>query len=131
MERLIYRSRALWPAPEAALDAILATSMPTNAGLSVTGVLGFTGRTYVQLLEGPAGALDLLLGRLRADPRHTDLTLLMRAPVVSRLVPGWTMARVDLAEPAPRVEALLRANDGLALAVLMANLAHQGATGVA
>jgi len=131
MERLIYRSRAVWPAPEAALDAILATAMSTNAGLSVTGVLGFTGWTYVQLLEGPSGALDLLLERLRADPRHTDLTVLARAPAASRLVPGWTMARVDLAEPAPRVEALLQANDGLALAVLMANLAHQGATGVA
>ncbi|NJC42698.1 hypothetical protein GGQ87_002993 [Brevundimonas alba] len=131
MERLVYRSRALWPDPETAMDDILRDSLWNNARGRITGALGFSGRTYVQLLEGPTASLDDLLAKLAADPRHTDLTILVRAPVSGRLVPGWTMARADLAAASPRVTDLLTSGDGLALAALLANLVHQGETGVA
>ena len=128
MERLVYRSTARWPAPEAALEVILPGAIVANARRAITGALGFSGRTYVQLLEGPAPSLDALLAQLHADPRHTGLEVLVRAPAGGRLLPGWSMARADLARSAPRVTDLLAAGDGLGLAVLLANLAHQGET---
>lgn len=130
MERLVYRSRAVWPAPGVALDGILTASVANNALRRITGALGFSGLTYVQLLEGPAESIEALLRQLHADPRHADLTVLVRAETDGRLVPGWTMARIDLAEASPKVGRLLETGDGLALAVLLANLAHQGETGV-
>ena len=130
MERLVYRSRAVWPAPAVALDGILKASVVHNAQGRITGALGFTGGTYVQLLEGPTESLEALLRRLYADPRHADVTVLVRAETDGRLVPGWSMARIDLAEAAPRATRLLEAGDGLALALLLANLVHHGHTGV-
>jgi hypothetical protein len=130
IERLIYQSRALWPAPENALDSILAASVAANARSGVTGALGFSGASYVQLLEGSPQALDALMGKLLADPRHTDLVVLTRSSAGARLVPGWSMARVDLAQVSPRVSSLLANGDGLGLMNLMANLVHGGFTDV-
>lgn len=130
IERLIYRSRALWPAPEAALDSILAVSVANNARFGITGALGFSGDSFVQLLEGTPAALDGLLDKLLADPRHTDLIILLRSPANRRLAPGWSMARADLAEASPRAGDLLARGDGLGLMNLMATLAHRGFTDI-
>ena len=128
IDRLIYRSQAEGVPPETALEPIFRVSVPKNARLEITGALGFTGRSYIQLLEGPGSALDDLLRTLRADPRHSRLRVLLRGPTQSRLLPRWSMARVDLARAAPQVEALLQADDGLGLTALMATLAHDGVT---
>ena len=128
MERIVYRSRAVQPPPMLALDSILAVSRSWNARSGVTGVLGVTGRTYIQLLEGPAEELDSLLERLRRDPRHKDLTVLARGPVSVRLVPGWSMARIDLSLLATEVTVLLQTRDGDSLAALLADMALQGET---
>lgn len=129
MDRLIYSSRAV-TAPLAALDDILQASIWHNARNLITGALGFSGPTWVQFLEGPAESLDSLLLQLRADPRHRDLTVLIRCSAENRMLPGWTMARVDLAQHAPKVAHLLESGDGLALIGLMGNLARKGVTGV-
>ena len=128
MERLVYRSRAVQPPPMLALDSILAVSQSWNTRTGVTGVLGVTGRTYIQFLEGPAEELDSLMERLHRDPRHTDVTVLTRGPVAVRLVPGWSMARIDLSLLATEVTALLQARDGDGLAALLADVARQGET---
>lgn len=130
MERLVYRSRAVWPAPAVALDGVLKVSVASNAQARITGALGFVGGTYVQLLEGPTESLEALMRRLYADPRHAEVTVLVRAETDGRLVPGWSMARTDLARAAPRATGLLETGDGLALALLLANLVHHGHTGV-
>jgi hypothetical protein len=130
MERLVYRSRAVWPLPAVALDGILQASLARNARDRVTGALGFVGGTYVQLLEGPADSLEALMRRLYADPRHAEVTVLVRAATDGRLVPGWSLARSDLAAAAPRATRLIETGDGLALALLLANLVHHGHTGV-
>lgn len=126
IDRLIYRSRAVGPRPELALEKIFQTSVPNNARLDVTGALAFSGGTYIQLLEGPSSALDTLMRSLDGDPRHTDLTILLRGGTARRLLPTWSMARVSLARFAPDVEALLGTDDGLGLMALMATLAHEG-----
>ena len=130
MERLIYLSRALSPEPAAALDDILEASVWRNPQLRITGALGFSGNTYVQFLEGPAESLDALLVHLRADPRHRDLTVLVRCSADNRMLPDWSMARVDLAQHAPKVTHLLESGDGLALIGLMGNLVRNGVTDV-
>lgn len=126
IDRLVYRSRAVGILPEVALDRVFRSSLPKNERLSITGALGFSGLTYVQLLEGPPAAIDELLRTLESDPRHTGLVILMRGASHRRLLPGWSMARVDLARLAPEVETLVKTNDGLGLIALMATLAHEG-----
>lgn len=126
IDRLIYRSRAVSVAPEVALEKIFRVSAPKNASLKITGALGYSERTYIQLLEGPPAAIDDLVKTLLADPRHTELTILLRGAAEGRLVPLWSMARVDIGRLTPEVNAMLRADDGLGLIALMATLAHKG-----
>lgn len=126
IDRLVYRSQAEGVPPEIALEKIYKVSSPKNARLQITGALGFSGWTYIQLLEGPRSSLDDLLGTLQADPRHAHLQVLLRGSSQRRLLPDWSMARVDLSRATPKVEVVLKTNDGLGLAVLMATLAHQG-----
>ena len=128
IERLVYRSRVVQPTPMTALEEILPVACVWNARWRITGALGFTGRTYVQFLEGPTASLDSLLERLRSDPRHTDLRVLARAPVAGRLAAGWTMARIDLTLLEAEVTALLDTGDGDGLAALLAGLVRRGET---
>lgn len=120
----------MWPQPQDALASILEASLWNNAREGITGALGFSGGHYVQLLEGTTAALDGLLTKLAADPRHQSLAILVREPVERRMLPGWSMARVDLIEHAPKVTRLLESGDGLALINLLGNLARAGVTTV-
>lgn len=126
IDRLVYRSRAVGIAPEVAVDRIFRVSVPKNAGLEITGALGFSGETYIQLLEGPPNAIDVLIRALKADVRHAQLRILLRASSERRLVPAWSMARANLAGLAPEVDNLLEVEDGLGLIALMATLVHEG-----
>ena len=63
---------------------------------------------------------------LERDPRHTELTILLRGGSERRLLPTWSMARVNLAKLTPQVETLLKNDDGLGLIALLATLAHEG-----
>lgn len=128
LERLIYRSRACRPRPEAALDDILGISVWKNAKLGVTGALGFTGGHYVQLLEGAPPSLDLLLASLQADPRHSELDILFCVETPRRLLPDWSLARIDLERYGADTLRSLDHRDGLALTLLLANLVVGGAT---
>ena len=66
---------------EAALERIVeqATSANTRAGL--TGALMFSGNRFAQMLEGPSNALDALMERIAADPRHCEVTILFHGAV--------------------------------------------------
>ncbi|KJV38814.1 BLUF domain-containing protein [Brevundimonas sp. KM4] len=128
IDRLVYRSQVENVPPEVTLERIFRISVPKNARLQITGALGFSGRNYIQLLEGPRPALDDLLQSLRAEPRHSNLRVLLRGSSQRQLLPNWSMARVDLARAAPRLDALLEAGGGLGLVTLMATLAHEGVT---
>lgn len=128
IDRLVYRSQVEGVPAEIALEQIFRVSVRKNARLRITGALGFSGRNYIQLLEGPRPAMDDLLQTLLADPRHSNLRVLLRGSSPRRLLPNWSMARVDLARAAPRLDALLDADDGLGLIALMATLAHEGVT---
>lgn len=126
IHRLVYRSRADGVLPEVALENIFRASVPNNARMNITGALGYSEQTYIQLLEGPSSSLDVLVGTLQADPRHRDMEILLREPAARRLLSGWSMARINLTRLAPRVQTLLRTDDGLGLIALMATLAHEG-----
>ena len=126
IDRLVYRSRAVGVLPEVALERIFPVSVAKNADLNITGTLGFSEQNYIQLLEGPPSAIDDLVRTLEADTRHTQLRILLRASSERRLVPGWSMARANLAGLAPDVDTLLKNDDGLGLIALMATLVHEG-----
>lgn len=46
---------------------------------------------YLQLLEGPAAAVDAAYARIARDDRHLEVTTLVRREVTDRMFPRWAM----------------------------------------
>ena len=77
---------------QSAVDFVVSRPRIRNAANDITGALLFTGTHFVQVLEGPAGALDPLLVKLNADNRHESLIIMRLAPPTKRRFAGWDLA---------------------------------------
>jgi hypothetical protein len=73
------------------LAGILAVSRRNNPRDDITGALICRNDLYLQLIEGPGDAIDVLYERIQADDRHFDVRLLLEEPMGGRLFPGWAM----------------------------------------
>jgi len=60
----------------------------------LTGALVFSGRYFVQILEGSAASVDNLLGIIRADARHSNMIVINDRSIERRSFSKWRMAYV-------------------------------------
>ncbi len=88
--QLIYMSQP-FGYDSATLSGILATARRNNPKHGVTGALICRHDIYLQLLEGPARAIDSLFEGILVDPRHLEVKLLSRTEVADRMFPDWAM----------------------------------------
>ena len=95
-QSLTYTSWASPGTSAADLARIVASSQVNNGPLELTGFLVFNGAAYLQILEGPRQALDLMLDRLRRDDRHWDVVVRDEREISSRAFPDWTMAFLNI-----------------------------------
>ena len=92
LERIVYCSRARIDTTSLqAIAEILGVSQRNNAREGLTGALAVNDGWFLQVVEGPGSALDRLLRRLAADPRHAELEVLSRRSVSGRLFADWSM----------------------------------------
>ncbi len=79
------------------LRDILHRSRERNPARGLTGALLFDGERFVQLLEGPREAVQALAERIRADPRHEGLTVVVEGPAEGglRRCATWQMGYAD------------------------------------
>jgi hypothetical protein len=78
------------------IDDLVTASARRNARHGITGVLLFGGGHFLQVLEGPPEAVEALVGRIAADPRHIDFEVLLRRPVSDRQFQHWGMVLAGL-----------------------------------
>ena len=76
------------------LHAIHRSAREHNAIDGITGLLVFNGTHFLQIVEGAEPAIDDLLARLRADPRHSSLEVRDQRTVAARSFPDWSMELV-------------------------------------
>lgn len=88
---VVYVSSAARAMSDQELDAILVESRANNETAGITGMLLYADGNFAQALEGPAEALDRLLVRLAADPRHQGIITVARLPIEARRFAGWSM----------------------------------------
>jgi hypothetical protein len=95
LSRLIYASRFAGAERDldAVLRAIIAKSIQNNRLDDVTGFLVAGEGRFLQLLEGPAKAVEDVYERIGGDPRHADLTLIHRGAADRRLFRDWNMGQ--------------------------------------
>lgn len=102
--QLVYISASQIDDRQGELEQILAVSRKNNAEIGVTGVLLHAQSTFFQVLEGDPGKLEPLYQRISKDPRHGDVTELMRKQVHERRFADWNMgmAHIPPDHPAAR-----------------------------
>jgi hypothetical protein len=99
--RLMYASRAVPALDQEELVTILRQSKANNPGTGVTGVLCFSGGIFLQALEGGRSAVNKLYNRIGADPRHTDVELLLYEEIGERRFASWSMGQVNMSRLNP------------------------------
>ncbi|MEQ7153971.1 BLUF domain-containing protein [Brevundimonas aurifodinae] len=105
LHRVLYESTATGSTDSLLnVATILGQSQRNNSQTNLTGALVAHRGRFIQVIEGPAEAIDALLDRLRVDPRHKDLRVIDRALVEQRSFDSWSMAS---ARVTPEVEPLL------------------------
>ncbi len=73
------------------LARILSAARRNNPQLGITGALVCRQDLYLQLIEGPADAIDALYARICEDDRHANVELLLSEVATERLFPNWAM----------------------------------------
>ncbi|WP_420455208.1 BLUF domain-containing protein [Rubrivirga sp.] len=89
--RLVYASSAVGALSPDDLLQIVRTSRRNNAAVGVTGALLYHDGNVMQVLEGPAEAVDGVFARVGADKRHRGVLTLLRETADERAFPEWSM----------------------------------------
>lgn len=71
---------------------ILVASRRNNARNGVTGMLYSDGARFMQVLEGPAEAVEATFKRIHRDTRHRAIVELLRREIQRREFGDWEMA---------------------------------------
>ena len=93
LQQLAFRSEAA-TAGEAlgGLLEILGGAQRRNQAAGLTGAIAVSGARYFQVLEGDSDAIDDALARIEDDPRHENVTVVARRPVLFRSFEAWSLA---------------------------------------
>ena len=76
-----------------ALSALWATCIEANRANEITGGLVYLGDQFFQTIEGPDDRIKSLWDKIQADPRHTDVKILMTCGPATR---SFAHARMKL-----------------------------------
>jgi hypothetical protein len=96
---LVYVSAATDLLPKQELVTLMTKCSERNARCKLTGLLLYKDGNIMQVLEGPEKEVDTVFARIKADPRHRKLIVLLKGPISARNFPDWGMAFRDLRSP--------------------------------
>lgn len=111
IRQLIYISTSISVSPYPTMTQILPKATNNNKKFGITGILLFSGGTYLQVLEGPADAVKQTFDRISADERHKSVTILHDKDVEERVFPEWSMGWQQLNADDPMSEQIKRIRD--------------------
>lgn len=95
---IVYISTAARPLSLDELEHLRSRAQARNLEQDVTGVLLYSGGTFMQYLEGPASGLSRVYGAIKADPLHYGVIDLLRGAIREREFAGWSMGLRDVGE---------------------------------
>lgn len=91
MKNIVYVSNAVMLLDNAELLNILTTARKNNAKRGVTGVLLYSDRIFIQLLEGDDADVDHIFGEIEKDARHKNMITLIDEEIHTKDFPDWSM----------------------------------------
>jgi hypothetical protein len=88
---MVYVSAATRPLSPTELAEIVDGSRRNNIRDGITGLLLYHDGNFMQALEGPEAEVRALIERIKRDPRHTGMILMVRQYIAERSFPDWAM----------------------------------------
>ncbi len=107
MYQVMYLSRARPGLDPRDVERLSHRSARNNATRGITGMLVCWNGHFLQSLEGEVTAVQDLLDRIRADPRHEGLVVVGAGVLPKRRFDPWSMRVVDFRSPIPAVKAIV------------------------
>ena len=92
MYYLVYTSYTHHHMPEDELKSLLKTSVKNNKKLGITGLMLYSEKKFIQILEGEKEVVSGLFEKIKKDSRHDHVTLLIEGTIQQRNYPDWSMA---------------------------------------
>ena len=111
MLRLIYFSTARLGLDRSEIEGLLSAAAMHNRAAGITGLLLCNGLNFLQVLEGPAAAVEALFGRIAEDSRHSGVALLKREAIDSPSYPQWGMKLKEIGESVGPADPLRRTGE--------------------
>ncbi len=96
LKQLIYTSIANTFPEKIASPEFVAKIQAKNHSFGITGSLAWHDKMFMQIIEGPASAVNRLFAEILQDRRHQSIVLISERIVHSREFPNWDMAVVSL-----------------------------------
>ena len=90
LRRVIYVSEKVGSSEQDVADIVNASTQ-NNPSKDITGCLLEGSNSFLQILEGPSGAIKGLYKAISDDDRHTNVKRLCDEPVNTRLFSDWSM----------------------------------------
>lgn len=109
--RAIYCSKISPAASSQAVGDILRSARKNNPAKDITGVLLFSDRRFIQILEGTRDQIDQILKVIGQDDRHYDMEVFTRSAIAARSFPDWSMAYIGEQADITEITGLLTVED--------------------
>lgn len=89
--QLIYISERCTNTDDTEIHKIQLRAEHQNHRRNITGALLYTDKYFLQYIEGHAPVVDALFASISRDPRHTNVRVLLRAPIQHRDFSRWSL----------------------------------------
>lgn len=91
LSQLVYVSTRKSTCTDEEIEKILASCKKNNPALDITGVLLYSDKRFIQLVEGDAKTIMSLYDKIKGDKRHEDLKMISYGPIREKAFPNWHM----------------------------------------
>lgn len=89
--RLIYTSKVAPSVKNDDLDDIMEKATSSNRENDVSGILVYSHKSFLQVLEGGRAEINTLYNKIVQDERHSEVTLLEYTEITERSFQDWDM----------------------------------------
>lgn len=93
---LLYISNRKSNCTDAEMENVLKSCMKNNPLIGATGLLLYSGKKFIQYVEGDYTNIMPLYDKIKIDDRHENVILLSLGVIKKRIFPNWHMGRKEV-----------------------------------
>lgn len=91
LTQLVYVSNRKPNCTDDEIDKILVACKKNNPPLNITGVLLYSDKKFIQMVEGDSKVVTELYDKIKLDSRHSNPMMISYGPINEKSFPSWHM----------------------------------------